>query len=52
MRHAGEVARKRILGTGRDGNFMILKWEILRGRTGTEKVRKCVVREMKVVVSE
>jgi len=34
------------MGTGRDGNFMILKWKILRGRAGGQNMRKYAVLEV------
>lgn len=39
------LGEKRVMGTGRDGNFKVLKWKILKGRAGRENVRKCAVDE-------
>ena len=46
MRHGCEVGGKRVMGTGRDGNFKILKWKILRSRAGGQNVRKYAVHEV------
>jgi hypothetical protein len=43
VRHEFEVGRKRVMGTGRDGNCKDLKCKMLRGRAGREYVRKCAV---------